>query len=82
MRTRPSLSFDYLTNVSVNIDGRGILYAPGSSQVTLENAQDTNPIKYIYEANIAASVAAFLAGMEMLYTSAGYFGAVDLGVAS
>jgi hypothetical protein len=72
---------NYMTAVTVNIDGRAVLYSPGSSQVIVENAQDTNPLKYIFEPNIAGSVVAFLAAVGELYAAASYYGAVDLGVA-
>jgi hypothetical protein len=72
---------NYLTAATVNIDGRAVLYSPGSSQVMVESPQDTDPLKYIFEPNIAGSVVAFLAAVGELYAAASYHGAVDLGVA-
>ena len=71
---------NYMTAATVNIDGRAVLYSPGSSQVIAENAHDTNPLKYILELNIAGSVVAFVAAVGELYAAASYYGAVDLGV--
>jgi hypothetical protein len=65
-----------LSELRINIDGRGHLFVGRATDTALN---DAHPL--IVEVVIAGNFEAFLAVMGLLYTSAGYYGHVDLGVA-
>jgi len=73
----------FLSDITFSMDGRAVLFASSAvRRVTDRTGQrDSDGAKYIFERNIAGNLAAFIGATAVLFEQAGYFGAVDLGVA-
>jgi hypothetical protein len=71
----------YLADITVNIDGRGVLFSGGAGQTIARNPSFPDDSQLIiFEAAIAGNLAAFLSFMGALFKAAGYLGPVDAGV--
>jgi hypothetical protein len=72
---------EYLTDLTLNIDGRGVLFFGGAAHTFAPNPNlPEQAYRIIYEAAIAENLAGFLAFMGALFAAASYLGPVDLGL--
>jgi hypothetical protein len=67
--------------LTLQIDGRGHLFAGRAAQLEQGNPTGAQNKRIIYETIIAGNFAAFLATLGTLYRLAGYHGQLDIGAA-
>lgn len=71
----------YTVDTRFNIDGRATMFSGRATQRISENGPDPTGRKRIFEMVIGGNLASFFAVAGVLYEAAGYYGAVDVGVA-
>jgi hypothetical protein len=71
---------DALCDITLNFDGRAVLFSGGVVRRVIEGAGDTTGQRYIYEDQMVGNLAALLAFAGALFGTAAYYGAVDVGV--
>jgi hypothetical protein len=74
---------EYLSDITVNIDGRAVLFAGNAAQRIHETVQGTDEgRKVIFERTIGGNTAALFAATRELFAAASHFGPVAVGVAA